>query len=285
MHAFISHSSKDSEFACRLVSLLEAEGIKCWIAPRDIPAGSDYATEILQALQRAQCLALIFTEHANTSVHVLREVERAISFRRPILPLKTADLVPEGSFAYFLATIHCPKLPPASDGKAAAAYARVIGDFVAGKSGSPDAFRPRATSSEEAYERLWQMATDLELKYREACRKKIGDDEWIGVDALQVTINEFLIANRNHFPEQLRIATQAYSRAVERLAKAAKAGGDSDAAADFAITTSISGDLIALGKELFEANQEFERCSREFDGIFKTSRKPKGFWQRLFQRG
>ncbi len=33
---FISHSSKDHQFAMRLVEFLEANGIYCWIAPRDI---------------------------------------------------------------------------------------------------------------------------------------------------------------------------------------------------------------------------------------------------------
>lgn len=283
MHAFISHSSKDAEFAFHVVRILEANGLKCWIAPRDIPVGSDYASEILQALQSARCVALLFSEHANGSPHVLREVERAISYRRPILPLMTDRSVPEGSFAYFLATLHTPKLPASTVQNAAETYARVVGDFVAGHLAQTSPPPPRSVSLSEAYDALWQMTTDLELKYRRACREKVGEEEWISIGAIQVTINEFLIANRQHFPEELRKATQAYSKSVERLAKAAKLAEDSEAAEDFANTSIISGDVVNLGRELYEANQRFEQCARDFDLAFKTCRKPKGLWQKLFR--
>ena len=43
MHIFISHSSEDSELAKKLCGMLEAEGHKCFIAPRDIRSGYEYA--------------------------------------------------------------------------------------------------------------------------------------------------------------------------------------------------------------------------------------------------
>ena len=38
---FISHSSKNKPIADALVAALEKAGLGCWIAPRNIPTGSN----------------------------------------------------------------------------------------------------------------------------------------------------------------------------------------------------------------------------------------------------
>jgi len=53
--------------------------MSCWIAPRDIPPGADYPTAIVEAIRSARVLALLLTEHAAGSPHVLSEVRRADS--------------------------------------------------------------------------------------------------------------------------------------------------------------------------------------------------------------
>lgn len=45
---FISYSSKDSATAQAICHELEDNHIRCWMAPRDIPIGSKYATVIRQ---------------------------------------------------------------------------------------------------------------------------------------------------------------------------------------------------------------------------------------------
>jgi len=40
---FISYSSKDKAIAAALCAHLEKAQLKCWIAPRDIAPGKDYA--------------------------------------------------------------------------------------------------------------------------------------------------------------------------------------------------------------------------------------------------
>ncbi len=42
-HVFISHSTKDKQWADQLCSSLETVGISCWIAPRDIQPGQSWA--------------------------------------------------------------------------------------------------------------------------------------------------------------------------------------------------------------------------------------------------
>ena len=38
---FISHSVKDKGVADAVVARLEAESVRCWVAPRDVMAGAD----------------------------------------------------------------------------------------------------------------------------------------------------------------------------------------------------------------------------------------------------
>ena len=52
MHdVFISYGSKDAGVVDAVCRVLETNGIKCWIAPRDIPTGSNYAREIPAAIR------------------------------------------------------------------------------------------------------------------------------------------------------------------------------------------------------------------------------------------
>src|SRR6516225_8934968 len=83
---FVSYSAADRAPAFSVVEGLESRGIRCWVAPRDIPPGSEYGEEIVEAIKGSRILVLIFSAQANSSPHVRREVERAVSARRAILP-------------------------------------------------------------------------------------------------------------------------------------------------------------------------------------------------------
>src|ERR1700722_18254512 len=76
---FVSHSSQDAAVANAVVENLEQHGIKCWIAPRDVTPGSQYADEIVAAINGAKVLVLVLSEYAVASPHVGREIERAAS--------------------------------------------------------------------------------------------------------------------------------------------------------------------------------------------------------------
>jgi hypothetical protein len=51
---FISHSSRDRSDAQALCRALAGRGVRCWMAPRDIPAGSTRLDTILAAGRFAQ---------------------------------------------------------------------------------------------------------------------------------------------------------------------------------------------------------------------------------------
>lgn len=50
---FISYSSKNKTAADAICHLLEDNDIKCWMAPRDIPAGTEYGDLIDSAIKEA----------------------------------------------------------------------------------------------------------------------------------------------------------------------------------------------------------------------------------------
>lgn len=88
MHdVFISYKSEDAPLAMRVRSLLEANGIPCWIAERDIHAGSNYAKEIPDSIENCKVLVLILTKEAQTSPWIMKELDSAITSRKKILPL------------------------------------------------------------------------------------------------------------------------------------------------------------------------------------------------------
>ncbi len=104
MYIFISHSSKDAESAEKVCTLLEHAGHQCFIAPRDIRSGREYAEELMLGIERSDALVVILSKHSNTSPHVLREVEHAASKSIPILVYKMEEVVLTKSMEYFLMT-------------------------------------------------------------------------------------------------------------------------------------------------------------------------------------
>ena len=103
---FISHSSKDKATADAICQRLEAAGIKCWIAPRDIEVGSDWTTGIMQGIAGCRVLILVFSAHANDSDHVHREVAKAFSSGLAVIPFRIEEVMPTRGLAYFLNTVH-----------------------------------------------------------------------------------------------------------------------------------------------------------------------------------
>jgi hypothetical protein len=137
---FISYSEKNKTFAERLLTALESRGIKCWIAPRDIPPGGSYADAILTAIEQCSCFVLIYTDHCNTSGHVLREVERAVKFEKNIVPIRFDQSAPSRSLDYLLATVHWLSVATESVDAAATQIARCVHPVV--KESSPPSFPP-----------------------------------------------------------------------------------------------------------------------------------------------
>jgi hypothetical protein len=104
--AFISYSTADKTAADAACAVLEAAGIRCWVAPRDISPGREYAAAIIDAIDRCRVMVLIFSLSANDSPQVRREIERAASKGVAIMPVRIEQVVPTKSMEYFLGDIH-----------------------------------------------------------------------------------------------------------------------------------------------------------------------------------
>src|SRR5258706_14719264 len=103
---FISHSAKDKVAADAVCAVLERHGVRCWIAPRDILPGADWAKSILDAIAGSRMLVLVFSAEANRSQHIRREIERAVGRGIPVTPVRVQDALPSDAMEYFLSASH-----------------------------------------------------------------------------------------------------------------------------------------------------------------------------------
>ena len=103
---FVSYSVQDKTVADAVCARLEARALRCWIAPRDILPGMDWGTAIIEAIDHAKVMVLVFSAHANRSPQVRREVQNAVEAGLAILPFRIQDVAPTKSMRYFLGTQH-----------------------------------------------------------------------------------------------------------------------------------------------------------------------------------
>ncbi|MEA2641296.1 MAG: hypothetical protein QOF51_2690, partial [Chloroflexota bacterium] len=104
--AFISYAHQDKPVADAVCARLEAKGIRCWIAPRDVLPGSEWSAAILDGISESRLLVLIYSASANESGQVRREVERAVSKGIALLPFRIEDVPLSKSLEYFMSTPH-----------------------------------------------------------------------------------------------------------------------------------------------------------------------------------
>jgi len=103
---FISYAFEDKPTADAVCATLEAQGLRCWIAPRDILPGADWPESIINALENSRALILVFSSHANRSQQIKKEVERAVNHGLPVIPVRIEDVAPSKTLEYFISTPH-----------------------------------------------------------------------------------------------------------------------------------------------------------------------------------
>jgi TIR domain len=101
---FISHSSKDQKVARAICAALESRGIDCWLASRNIGPGDNFQEAIVKAIQSAKAMVLVFTDNANNSAEIKKELALASQNKLAVIPARTEDVVPTAALAYELAT-------------------------------------------------------------------------------------------------------------------------------------------------------------------------------------
>lgn len=85
---FISYSSQDMEAAQAICHVLEQNEIRCWMAPRNIPPGTDYGDVIDEAIKSCKVVVIVYSEKAASSPWVTGELNVAFEEQKIIIPFR-----------------------------------------------------------------------------------------------------------------------------------------------------------------------------------------------------
>lgn len=103
---FISYPHEEKAAADAACAALELAKVRCWIAPRDVAPGAEWASAIVHAIDNCSAMVLIFSSHTNRSRQIRREVQRAFDREKPVIPLRIENVSPEQSLAYYMGPVH-----------------------------------------------------------------------------------------------------------------------------------------------------------------------------------
>ena len=103
---FISYSSTDKVAANAICHVLEQNKVRCWIAPRDIPAGAEYGDLIVDAIKHAKVVVIIFSETSSTSSWVKGELNIAFEEQKTLIPFRLDPTPLKGQNRLILANKH-----------------------------------------------------------------------------------------------------------------------------------------------------------------------------------
>lgn len=103
---FISHSSHDAKIAQAVCAKLEQDDLRCWMAPRDVPAGSKWMDSIMTAIENSKAMVVILSSQANISDQVQREVSNAVDSGLTVIPFRLSEFELSKSMRFLLKDRH-----------------------------------------------------------------------------------------------------------------------------------------------------------------------------------
>ncbi len=130
---FISHSTLDKRIADHICTYLEEQGIKCWIAPRDIPPGSEWAVSINNAISEVKVMIIVYGKNTLASTQVPKEMNLADKKRKAILTYKIDETDLEGAYDYYLSGTHWIEAKPYIDDYKMDEVYEMVASVVLGK--------------------------------------------------------------------------------------------------------------------------------------------------------
>jgi hypothetical protein len=143
---FVSHVNEDREAATSMVAALEAGGVVCWIAPRDVQPGRPYDDEIEAAIEGCAAMLLVFSERCNDSEYIRREVTVAGEARKRIIPVRIEDAQPKRGLRMRLVDLHWVDAFPARE-EAIAELLRTLKGKTVREAAAPVEETPTAAGS------------------------------------------------------------------------------------------------------------------------------------------
>lgn len=102
---FLSYRSEDKAAADRLCSVLESNDIQCWIAPRNIPIGTEWPAAIVEAIGACKVFVLVLSSNSKSEKQISREAELADKQGCQIITFRIEDVQPPPGLSYFLGNI------------------------------------------------------------------------------------------------------------------------------------------------------------------------------------
>jgi tetratricopeptide (TPR) repeat protein len=101
---FISYATADRKQALSVCKAIERRGTQCWISARNVQPGENYQEAIVHAIRDARAMVLVFSQAANNSDEIKKELSLASRYRVPVLALRIEDVEPSDALAYELST-------------------------------------------------------------------------------------------------------------------------------------------------------------------------------------
>jgi tetratricopeptide (TPR) repeat protein len=101
---FVSYATADRKEAQSVCKGIERRGTKCWISSRDVAPGENYQEAIVRSIRNSRAIVLVFSDAANNSEEIKKELSLASRYRLPVMALRIEDVEPSDAFAYELST-------------------------------------------------------------------------------------------------------------------------------------------------------------------------------------
>lgn len=135
---FVSHASADAAASMALVASLEAAGMRCWIAPRDVRDGEPFVGEIVAGIRECSMFLLVHTPNSDASSYVMRELTQAVNAKKTVLTVRAGDFAVSPAMRFYLDPVQSMLFATLDDHARADVVVRV-GRLLAGQSGVNDA--------------------------------------------------------------------------------------------------------------------------------------------------
>jgi hypothetical protein len=101
---FISYATADRKEALAVCKAIESRGTECWVSTRNVEPGENYQEAIVRALRGSRAMVLVFSDAANNSDEIKKELSLASRYHIPVMALRIEDVEPSDAFAYELST-------------------------------------------------------------------------------------------------------------------------------------------------------------------------------------
>jgi hypothetical protein len=171
-HVLISHSAEDAKEAKVICTLLESNGMQCWMAPRDVQGGSSFPDAIVDAILESRVILLLFSPRSDSSEHVRREIALAFKAGKSILPFCIEQFTPSKFMSYFFSSVQVmdavvPPLENHLERLVLSVHALLNPNLAPAIVHAPVAIDRKALREEQVQEAVYEMIVAEEKTFRQ----------------------------------------------------------------------------------------------------------------------